>query len=67
MLEWTDLPSETVIEYMGIGHGSVSDQNGMNTAFAVLSQKYYYSRRGGAAITPIHIPLFRHGISPVPC
>ena len=32
------------------GHGSVSDQGGMNTAFSVLGVPYYYSRRGRASI-----------------
>src|SRR5215831_6983031 len=35
---------------MSIGHGSVSDQGGMNTAFRVLGLPYYFSRAGGAEI-----------------
>ena len=32
------------------GNGSVSDQQGMNTAFKVLGLPYYFSRKGGATI-----------------
>lgn len=32
------------------GHGSVSDQQGMNRLFRELGLPLYYSRRGGSAI-----------------
>lgn len=35
----------------GFGHGSVSDQNGMNQLFKALNLPYYYSRAGGARIS----------------
>lgn len=40
----------TPVCFTGLGHGSVSDQGGMNTAFKVLGAPYYYSRKGGADI-----------------
>jgi hypothetical protein len=45
------------------GHGSQSDQNGLNQAFAVLGARYYYSRAGGAAIRELDKPNFRYGLS----
>lgn len=36
--------------FAGTGHGSVSDQNGINTAFKVLNLDYYFSRKGGPDI-----------------
>jgi len=48
MLTWNHTTKE-VIDW-DLGHGSKSDQDGMNIAFQVLGSKYYYSRKGGAAI-----------------
>jgi hypothetical protein len=36
---------------MSLGHGSVSDQQGMNRMFRALNVPFYYSRSGGAQIT----------------
>jgi hypothetical protein len=36
--------------WYSLGHGSVSDQNGMNIAFKILGFPNYYSRKGGARI-----------------
>lgn len=49
MLTWTDTPSGVEILQHSTGWGSVSDQNGMNTAFRVLRAPYRYDRdaRGG--------------------
>lgn len=49
MLSWRKTFDEMppVMVNYSIGHGSVSDQNGMNTAFRVLGFPYYYSRNGG--------------------
>lgn len=47
MLQWT---SDGEITYAGIGHGSVSDQRGMNKAFRMLGFRdyhYYRDRDGG--------------------
>lgn len=38
-----------LIDY-SIGHGSVSDQGGMNTLFRALGLPYYFSRKGGADV-----------------
>lgn len=43
-----------------IGHGSVSDQNGMNTLFARLGMPYYYQRRGGASIVTLDAPNYSY-------
>ena len=45
------------------GHGSVSDQNGMNRLFARLGMPLYYRRSGGADIVELDAPQFRYGIS----
>lgn len=37
------------VEFAGIGHGSVSDQGGMNTLFKALNLPLYFSRAGGVA------------------
>lgn len=51
MLEWEDDGrGGAYITYTSLGHGSVSDQGGMNRAFKVLGSRLYYSRQGGAAI-----------------
>jgi hypothetical protein len=56
MLRWSD----TYVEYTDTGHGSVSDQNGMNIAFSVLHLPYYYSRAGGPEIKLLDAPLFKY-------
>ena len=55
MLEW-DLKNGGYV-YMSEGHGSVSDQNGMNTAFKVLGFPLYFSRKGGSSILALDNPL----------
>lgn len=51
MLTWqVDNPGCRSVLTTGTGWGSVSDQNGMNIAFRILSLPYWYSRAGGAAI-----------------
>ena len=51
MITWqVDNPGCRSALYMGTGWGSVSDQNGMNIAFRILSLPYSYKRAGGAAI-----------------
>jgi hypothetical protein len=51
MLSWrADNPSdENYLDYT-TGHGSVSDQGGMNRAFRALGIPRYFSRAGGAEI-----------------
>lgn len=44
------------IHYMTIGHGSMSDQGGMNIFFKELNVPYYYSRRGFPQIRLIDEP-----------
>lgn len=49
MLTWrVDNPAEPIA--ISLGHGSVSDQAGMNQAFRILGMPLYYSRAGGARI-----------------
>jgi hypothetical protein len=49
MMAWRlDEPSDEEYLYLGTGWGSVSDQNGCNTAARMLGLPYYYSRKGGA-------------------
>lgn len=43
-------PRYWVLIVARIGHGSVSDQTGMNTFFRVLQLPYRYDRAGGAGI-----------------
>jgi len=52
MLEWRELNprDEDYLDY-SLGWGSVSDQNGMNTAFHIQDLPLYYNRAGGAEIT----------------
>src|SRR5439155_21739885 len=38
------------------GHGSVSDQSGMNQAFRLLGLPLYFSRKGGADILEVSDP-----------
>ncbi len=55
MLVWReDVPADSAVLDWSLGHGSVSDQNGMNTAFRVLALPYYYSRKGGADILTLN-------------
>ncbi len=51
MLTWNVASPEDgkYLDY-STGHGSVSDQNGMNTAFRLLGLPLYFSRKGGADI-----------------
>lgn len=57
MLQWnSDDPSDRRVLFTSIGHGSVSDQNGMNIAFRTLGLPYRYDRDikgGGARITEL--------------
>ena len=60
MLTWEDYPARdgqsvavSVAVEWSEGHGSVSDQNGMNKAFRVLNLPFYFSRRGGSQIVEI--------------
>lgn len=46
-----------------IGHGSVSDQNGMNVLFARLGMPYIYRRARGARIETLDGPQFRYPVS----
>lgn len=55
MLVWNiESPLDSEVLDWSLGHGSVSDQNGMNTAFRVLDLPYYYSRKGGADIVSLN-------------
>ena len=55
MLQWDiDFPLSSDKLDWSLGWGSVSDQNGMNTAFAVLGLPYYFSRKGCASIISLH-------------
>ena len=51
MLRWRESTryGREIID-VSLGHGSVSDQGGMNTAFRVLGAPWYFSRKGGAEI-----------------
>lgn len=50
MLRWRETPKGVEILDYSTGHGSKSDQGGMNIAFSVLGTPYYFSRKGGAEI-----------------
>jgi hypothetical protein len=51
MLVWIDkLDGSSEILCHDLGHGSVSDQRGMNIAFRELGCTWYYSRARGAHI-----------------
>lgn len=51
MLIWYRNGNHIELIDMDLGHGSVSDQNGMNIAFRELGAPHlYYSRKGGAHI-----------------
>ncbi len=45
------------------GHGSLSDQKGMNTLFARLGMPYYFQRQGGAGIVTLDGPQFRYSVT----
>jgi hypothetical protein len=63
MLTWNaDSPRDSAFLYFDTGHGSVSDQGGMNTAFDVLGLPYYFSRRGGAEILSLNVEAERKRI-----
>lgn len=62
MLEYTEVPTgsqtwpftwdgSTTTVYYDTGHGSVSDQGGMNQFFRKLDMPWRYSRAGGASIS----------------
>jgi hypothetical protein len=45
-----DFPvAERFISHVDLGHGSKSDQDGMNRIFRKLGLSWYYSRKGGSA------------------
>lgn len=50
MLSWRDTGYGVDVLHLSTGHGSVSDQNGMNKAFRALGIRYYFSRKGGSSI-----------------
>jgi hypothetical protein len=52
MLKYIERSHDVLISSVDfrLGHGSVSDQQGMNTLFKALGLPYYYSRKGGAQI-----------------
>jgi len=63
MLVWHH-KSKRVIDY-DTGWGSVSDQNGMNTAFRVLNAPLYFSRKGGAEVVELtnkRVPEYEAGL-----
>lgn len=49
MLSYLETEPVEVTGY-SLGHGSVSDQQGMNQLFNRLNLPYYYNRKGGAKI-----------------
>ena len=59
MLQYTSAPDidgpcswdgSTSTVFTSTGHGSVSDQGGMNQLFRALDMPFYFSRAGGATI-----------------
>lgn len=54
MLEWVVGKHGSYVVNAFTGHGSVSDQGGMNTAFKVLGLDLYYTRKGGGEIQECH-------------
>lgn len=53
MLTWPlDRPRDVVVR--SVGHGSVSDQQGVNQVLRALDGPFYYSRKGGAEILDRH-------------
>jgi hypothetical protein len=60
MLSWSGDEDGIFYVYTSTGHGSVSDQGGMNTAFKVLGLPLRYDRDyrgGGARITRLEVDL----------
>ena len=54
MLHWRESQRNGVeLLSLSLGHGSVSDQNGVNIAFRVLGLPLYYQRAGGAGIIEV--------------
>jgi hypothetical protein len=67
MLVWrVDQPTDDSVLDFSTGHGSVSDQGGMNTAFRVLGLPYYFSRAGGAEIRYLDVEPARRQLVNVP-
>jgi hypothetical protein len=68
MLSWNvDQPDDPDTLSTNIGWGSVSDQNGMNTAFKVLGLPYRYDRNargGGPRITELRRHACGHATDP---
>jgi hypothetical protein len=52
----SESPNLIEYEYLSLGWGSVSDQNGMNIMFRIHGAPYNYSRAGGAYIR--HLETF---------
>ena len=50
MLSWIDTSHGACVTYISTGHGSVSDQGGMNQAFRLLNLPYRFVRAGGAVV-----------------
>lgn len=48
-----DDPTDERYLWIGTGHGTASDQGGMNKLFSALKLPYYFSRKGGASIVPL--------------
>lgn len=46
------------------GHGSVTDQQGMNKLFARLAMPLYFRRAGGAEVIALSTPNYKYGITP---
>ena len=65
MLEWCENDFGSTVTYTNIGHGSVSDQNGVNKAFAILGAGLRYRRDqagGGPRIvilSPVENPAYQ--------
>lgn len=60
MLSWSGDEDGIFYVYTSTGHGSVSDQGGMNTAFKVLGLPFRYDRDyrgGGPRITRLEVDL----------
>jgi hypothetical protein len=68
MLTWRiDQPADPDALDFSTGWGSVSDQNGMNTAFKVLGLPYRFDRDqrgGGPRITPLDLHPCGHATHP---
>jgi hypothetical protein len=58
MLKWRESKRYGVeLLFWSTGHGSKSDQQGMNTTFQMLNVPYRFDRAGGSTITDIHEDL----------